>query len=154
MAIADAELEAVAPMTDYVTFRIGEQLCGVEAVGVQQVFRLRGLTPVPLAPPEIAGVMSLRGRIITAVRARTRLGLPPADESIAIGLEHDGDGYGLLVDSVGEVIGLDAATVGSPPGILPERWSDAVTGVSEHGGELLLILDAQKMLAPWTEGES
>ena len=141
-------------MTDYVTFRIGEQLCGIEAGGVQQVFRPRVLTPVPLAPPEIAGVMSLRGRIITAVRARTRLGLPAGEESIAIGLEHDGDGYGLLVDSVGEVIELETAVVEPPPGALPRRWADAVRGVSKQGGELLLILDAERMLAPWTEEEA
>lgn len=141
-------------MTDYVTFRIGEQLCGIAAVGVQQVFRPRGLTPVPLAPPEIAGVMSLRGRIVTAIGARTRLGLPPRAESIAIGIEHEGDSYGLLVDSVGEVISLEEADIEPAPGILPRRWADTVLGVSMLGGELLLILEAARLLAPWTEGEA
>ena len=141
-------------MTDFVTFRIGEQLCGIEAARVQQVFRPRALTPVPLAPPEIAGVMSLRGRIVTAICARTRLGLPTRAESIAIGVEQDNDSYGLMVDSVGEVISLEEADMEQAPGILPHRWADTVRGVFMIGGELLLILKAERLLAPWTEGEA
>src|SRR6185503_903164 len=114
-------------MTDFVSFRIGDQLCGIEAALVQQVVRPRGLTRVPLAPPEIAGIMSLRGRIVTAVCARTRLGLPPRPNPFAIGLEHGGDGYGLLVDVVGEVLSLDPAAFEPAPGILPAIWSECVS---------------------------
>lgn len=141
-------------MTDFVTFRIGELLCGLEAVQVQQVFRPRGVTPVPLAPPEIAGVLSLRGRIVTAICARTRLGLPPQVETLAIGLEHAGDGYGLLVDSVGEVLDIDPADFEPPPGALPRRCAQAVRAVCKLDRELLLILDPVRMLAPWTESEA
>ncbi len=134
---------------EYVTFRVGEQLCGVEASAVQHVFHPRGLTPVPLAPPEIAGVMSLRGRIVTAVCARQRLGLPAREdgpEPFAIGLDMAGDSYGLLVDAVGEVLILDAGELQVPPGALPPRWADSVRAVCQLETELLLILDAGRLI--------
>jgi purine-binding chemotaxis protein CheW len=135
-------------MTEFVTFRVGEQLCGVEAAQVQHIFRPQGLVPAPLAPPEIRGVMSLRGRIVTAVCARTRLGLPPGGGAIAIGLEHQGDSYGLLVDSVAEVLSLEPTPLAAPPGALPSRWADSVRAVCQLESELLLILDAVRLLEP------
>jgi purine-binding chemotaxis protein CheW len=135
-------------MSEYVTFRVGEQLCGVDAAQVQQIFRPQGLAPVPLAAPEIRGVMSLRGRIVTAVCARTRLGLEPGGEAIAIGLDHEGESYGLLVDGVGEVLSLEPNELSAPPGALPPRWSDSVRAVCQLDRELLLILDAPRLLGP------
>jgi purine-binding chemotaxis protein CheW len=135
-------------MTDFVTFRVGGQLCGVDAAQVQQVFRPHVLTEAPLAPPEIRGVMSLRGRIVTAICARTRLGLEPGPDPIAIGMEHEGDSYGLLVDSVGEVVRLELAELTAPPGVLPPRWADSVRAVCQLDNELLLILDAAGLLQP------
>jgi purine-binding chemotaxis protein CheW len=135
-------------MSEFVTFRVGEQLCAVEAAQVQHIFRPRGLTDVPLAAPEIRGVMSLRGRIVTAVCARTRLGLEPSPDFVAIGLEHHGDSYGLLVDSVGEVLSLDPTELAAPPGALPSRWADSVRAVCQLDQELLLVLDAPSLLEP------
>ena len=135
--------------SDYVTFRVGEQLCGVEAASVQQVFHPRGLTAVPLAPHAIVGVMSLRGRIVTAVCARRRLGMPAkvgGPEPIAIGLELAGDSYGLMVDSVGEVLRVDPGELQAPPGVLPARWADSVRSVCQLEDELLLILDPERLL--------
>ena len=134
---------------DYVTFRVGDQHCGVDASAVQHVFYPRGMAPVPLAPPEIVGIMSLRGKLVTIVCARTRLGLPPRGEGpapIAIGLDLAGDSYGLLVDAVGEVIRFDAGELQAPPGALPPRWADSVRAVCQLDGELLLILDAARLL--------
>src|ERR1039458_6283657 len=77
---------------------------------VQDVFMPERLTRVPLAPPEIAGVLNLRGRIVTLIDMRGRLGLDKrvdAGPSMAIGVESRGESYGLLIDSVGEVLKLD-----------------------------------------------
>jgi purine-binding chemotaxis protein CheW len=135
-------------VSEYVTFRVGDQLCGVDAAQVQHIFRPRALTEAPLAPPEIRGVMSLRGRIVVGFCARTRLGLEPGPDPIAIGMEHEGDSYGLLVDSVGEVVALDPAELAAPPGVLPPRWADSVQAVCQLDRELLLILDAARLLQP------
>ena len=137
-------------LRDYVTLRVAGQLFGVEALAVHDVFHPRGLTPVPLARPQILGVLNLRGRIVTAVCARKRLGLPPreadASEPMAIGLEVGGDSYGLIVDAVDEVLKLDTDKMHPAPGNLPPRWAEIIKGVWRLDGELLVALDAGKLL--------
>lgn len=139
-------------MTDFVTLRVGGQLFGVEASSVQDVFHPRGLTPAPHAREEIAGVLNLRGRIVTVVCARRRLGLPQRapdePEPMAIGLEIGGDSYGLVVDSVDEVLRLDTTEFHAPPGALPPAWADVVRGVQRLEGDLLVVLDAKRLLQP------
>jgi len=134
---------------EYVTLRFGGQLFGIDATTVQDVFHPRGLTRVPLAAPEIAGVLNWRGRIVTAVCARRRLRLPPAEsgrEPMAVGLEVDGDCYGLIVDSVEDLMSVDTDQFHAPPGGLPPRWADVIVGVCRLEDELLLILDARRMV--------
>src|SRR6266487_1445007 len=93
-------------VAEYVTAVIGGQLFGLPISRVQDVFMPERLTRVPLASPEIAGVLNLRGRIVTAVDMRRRLGLPSRSDGrppLAVGIELRGESYGLLIDSVGEV---------------------------------------------------
>src|SRR5476651_2870051 len=102
--------DAQQNLTEYVTAMIGGQLFGLPIVRVQDVFIPERLTRVPLAPPEIAGVLNLRGRIVTLIDMRVRLGLEARRDdtpSMAIGVESRGESYGLLIDSVGEVLKLD-----------------------------------------------
>lgn len=135
---------------DFVTLRVCGQLFGVDAARVHDVFHPRGLTPVPLSRPEISGVLNLRGRIVTAVCARSRLGLPPreadAPAPLAIGIEVHGDSYGLIIDSVDEVLKLDDETFHTPPGNLPPRWSDIIIGVYQLDKELLIVLEPTRLL--------
>ncbi len=65
-------------MSQLSTFHVGKYLFGVDVSLVQEVVRLQQMTPVPLAPPEIAGLINLRGEVLTALDLRVRLGLPPA----------------------------------------------------------------------------
>src|SRR5580704_16792332 len=99
-------------MKEYVTAMIGGQLFGLPILRVQDVFMPERLTRVPLAPPEIAGILNLRGRIVTLIDMRRRFGLGERNEgdvAMAIGVELRGESYGLLIDSVGEVLKLDDA---------------------------------------------
>jgi purine-binding chemotaxis protein CheW len=94
---------------EYVTATIGGQLFGLPIFRVQDVFMPERLTRVPLAAPEFAGMLNLRGRIVTAIDMRLRLGLPPVEAGqarMAIGIESKGESYGLLIDAIGEVIKL------------------------------------------------
>src|SRR5580700_9916931 len=98
--------------TEYVTATVGGQLFGLPIARVQDVFAVDRLTRVPLAAPEIAGVLNLRGRIVTAIDLRCRLGIAPTAEAhkrMAIGIEHRGESYGLLIDAIGEVMKLPSA---------------------------------------------
>src|ERR1700680_4852532 len=93
---------------EYVTAMIGGQLFGLPISRVQDVFMPERLTRVPLSPGEIAGVLNLRGRIVTVVDMRARLGLPKASDGkpMAVGVDLRGESYGLLIDQIGEVLRL------------------------------------------------
>src|SRR4051794_35719084 len=96
---------------EYVTATVGGQLFGLPISRVQDVFQTDRLARVPLAPREIAGLLNLRGRIVTAIDMRLRLGLDaPTDRTprMAIGVDSRGESYGLLIDMIGEVIKLPA----------------------------------------------
>ena len=96
-------------VAEYVTAMIGGQLFGLPISRVQDVFMPERLTRVPLSPGEIAGVLNLRGRIVTVVDMRARLGLPKNDDGkppMAVGVDLRGESYGLLIDQIGEVLRL------------------------------------------------
>lgn len=141
---------SVQSSCEYVTVRIGEQLFGVPVTEIREVFSPQGVTSVPRAPEEIAGLLNLRGRIVTAIDARRRLGLPPREEGadcMALGMEHGTELFGILVDSVGEVMRLDANTLEPVPAHLDARWRAVLTGVHRLESDLLAALDIKKLIA-------
>lgn len=137
---------------DYVTVRIGRQLLGLPIHRVRDVFIADRITFVPGAPPEIVGLLNLRGRVVTAICMRQRLGLPkPAIEKsalnlTAIGLDHQGEAYALIVDAVGEVLRLDPGTLEPRPGHLDRAWASLATGVHRLSDQLLVVLDLDAIL--------
>ena len=136
-------------LTEYVTAMIGGQLFGLPIVRVQDVFIPERLTRVPLAPPEIAGVLNLRGRIVTLIDLRRRFGLGQREDghaSMAIGVEARGESYGLLIDSVGEVLKLDAAAREPNPINLDQRLACVSAGIHRLDGQLLIVVDVDRVL--------
>ena len=136
-------------VAEYVTAMIGGQLFGLPISRVQDVFMPERLTRVPLARPEIAGVLNLRGRIVTAIDMRCRLGLPKLNEKrppMAVGIECKGESYGLLIDSVGEVLKLDDNAREPNPVNLDSRLAQISAGVHRLDGQLLVILDVERVL--------
>ena len=139
---------------EYVTVRIGEQLFGVVVDEIREVFSPQDVTSVPSAPGEVAGLLNLRGRIVTAVDARVRLGLPPREPGatvMALGLEQGSELYGVLVDEVGEVMRLNENTLEPTPGHLDSTWRALLTGVHRLDGRLLAILDVRALVS-WDRG--
>jgi purine-binding chemotaxis protein CheW len=159
MSIAnDNTVKAASAATDdeieYVTVIIGGQLFGLPISRVQDVFMPDRLTRVPLAHRDIAGVLNLRGRIVTAVDMRTRLGLPHpenARNTMAVGIEFKGESFGLIIDQVGEVMKLQTASIESNPVNLDPRWAIVSAGVHRLDGQLLVILDVDRVLELETE---
>jgi purine-binding chemotaxis protein CheW len=144
--MADVETEN---SKDYVTAMVGGQLFGLPILRVQDVFMPARQTRVPLAPPEIAGVLNLRGRIVTIVDMRVRLGLQrgeAAAEPMAIGVEQRGESYGLLFDSVGEVLKLDEAAREANPVNLDPALAAVACGIHRLDGRLLVLLDVDRVL--------
>lgn len=143
---------------EMVTFEIAGGHFGAEVSDVNDVFALHSLTPVPLARPDIAGLINLRGRIVTIVDARKRLGLESRPEgykgAMAIGLETDGESYGLLVDSVGEVLKVDASRFEDNPVNLDPAWREVSRGVYRLENRLLIALDVSRMLEAPTQAQA
>ena len=134
---------------EYVTATLGDELIGLPILRVQDVFVPEGVTPVPLAPPEIAGVLNLRGRIVTLIDLRCRLGMPqrPAGQpSMAIGVESRGESYGLLIDSIGEVFSLDPAEREPNPLNLDPRLAGVSMGIHRLQERLLMVVDIDRAL--------
>ena len=136
-------------ITEYVTAMIGGQLFGLPISRVQDVFMLERLTRVPLASSDVAGVLNLRGRIVTAVDMRARLGLPKRDASgpaMAVGVDLRGESYGLLIDSIGEVLKLADGSCETNPVNLDPRMAKMACGIHRLDGQLMVVLDIDRVL--------
>ena len=133
----------------YVTVFIGGQLFGLPIHKVHDVFVPESMTRVPLSAPEVAGVLNLRRRIVTAINMRRRLGLPQREGNhgiMAVGIEYRGESYGLIIDEVGEVLNLDASGREANPANLDARWAEISGGVHRLSGQLMVILDVERVL--------
>src|SRR5204863_6722406 len=133
------------------------QLFGLPISRVQDVFMPDRLTRVPLSSPEIAGVLNLRGRIVTAVDMRRRLGMPQRTDGrppMAVGIELKGESYGLLIDTVGEVLKLSDGTQEPNPVNLNGRLALVSGGVHRLEGQLMVILDVDRVLETGSEAKA
>jgi purine-binding chemotaxis protein CheW len=136
-------------LTDYVTFRCAGQMFGLPIACVQDVFKPANITCVPLAGPEIAGVLNLRGRIVTAINLGNRLGLPSRTDvkpPMAIGIESGAESFGLLVDAVGEVLKLPDSDREANPINLDRKLARMSAGIFRLEHQLLVVLDVNRVL--------
>jgi len=116
---------------------------------VQDVLASYKITRIPLAPPEIMGELNLRGRIVTAIDIRRRLGLQPRaaeDKGMSIVVENENELYSLVVDSVGEVLSLSSATFEASPPTLDPQFRDYGSGIYRLDDGLLVVLDVSRLL--------
>jgi len=128
----------------FCTFFLQDFMFGIEVQAVQEVIRYQAMTPVPLAPSTVHGLINLRGQIVTAIDLRTRLDLAPrtGEELPTNVIVRTPDGaVSLLVDEIGDVVEVDPALFESPPETLVGAARLVVTGVYKLEGRLLLILD-------------
>ena len=135
--------------TAFVTFTVAGQMFGLPISRVQDVFMPERLTRVPLSSSEIAGVLNLRGRIVTVVNMRARLGLPKADDGkppMAVGVDLRGESYGLLIDQIGEVLRLAEDGKEENPVNLDPRMAKLAGGVHRLDGQLMVVLDIDRVL--------
>ena len=148
-ATKSSERTSAEGQHDFVSFTVDGQLFGIPVLKVQDVLGPQRITRIPLAPQEVAGSLNLRGRIVTAIDLRLRLGLERREKgqtSMSIVVEHHGELYSLIVDSVGEVLSLDADAYERNPPTLDPRWRDFSDGIYRLNGSLLVVLDVSQLL--------
>lgn len=133
-----------------VSITVGGQAFGVPVLQVQDVIAEAAINLVPLAPPEVAGSLNLRGRIVTAVDMRARLRLPARSEGerfMCVIVDHAGELCALLVDDVGDVLWLSADTFEPAPATLPAAWRSLCSGLHRLDDGLLLVLSVPEALS-------
>ena len=136
--------------SEFVTVTIAEQMFGIPVLVVQDILAPQKITKIPLAPPEVAGALNLRGRIVTAIDVRRRLGLPERQddgECMSVVVEHGGELYSLIVDSVGEVLAMSEDTFESNPPTLDPIWREVSGGIYRLNGELMIVLEVDNLLS-------
>jgi purine-binding chemotaxis protein CheW len=144
-----ADSDSAGPSTEYVTAMVGEQLFGLPIARVQDVFKPDRMTRVPLSSQDIAGILNLRGRIVTVIDMRCRLGIAQhksGQPPMAIGIECRGESYGLLIDKIGEVMRLADSMRENNPVNLDARLAQVSSGVIRLDSQLLVVLDIDRVL--------
>jgi purine-binding chemotaxis protein CheW len=132
------------------TFYVRDALCALDAAGIQEVIRLGPLTPVRHSSPDVAGILNLRGKIVTILDLGMRLGfasaVPSANSRIFI-IEDRGEFIGLLVDRVDEVVEVERDQWQAPPANVRGGQGRFFQGVYRVGGRAITVLDAVPILA-------
>lgn len=140
----------------WVTYCLGEETYGINVMQVQEVLRHTEIAPVPGAPDYVLGIINLRGNVVTVIDTRSRFGLPPndiTDNTRIVIIESDEQVVGILVDSVAEVVYLRSSEIDSAPNVGTEESAKFIQGVSNRDGELLILVDLNKLLTDdeWDE---
>ena len=133
----------------YATFTLGGEYLGVDVLKVQEVLRNQAMTPVPRAPDYIAGLINLRGQIVTAVDLRRRLGMADraADKDPMNVIVRTSEGpISLLVDDIGDVVEVPCDSLETPPETMSGPAAAYVTGIHKLPGSLLAVLDVARLI--------
>jgi purine-binding chemotaxis protein CheW len=147
------------PITQWVTFRLGDETYGVNVMQVQEVLRMTEIAPVPGSPDYVLGIINLRGNVVTVMDTRKRFGLMPtdADDSTRIVIiEAEDQVVGILVDSVAEVVYLRQSDIEMAPNVGNEESSRYIQGVANRKEGLLILVDLNRLLTDdeWKEFSS
>jgi purine-binding chemotaxis protein CheW len=137
---------AAETLVEMCSVRLGKLLFGVPITHILEIVGSARPQPVPLAPAFVGGLVHYRGDVLTTVSLRQLLGLPPRDgpQDILV-LEGAGGCFGLLVDTVGEVLTVSSADHEPNPSILDERRRALFAGAYKLKDSLLIMLDPERL---------
>jgi purine-binding chemotaxis protein CheW len=147
--MTDANPMTIENQQEFVTVTVSGQLFGLPVLMVRDIMGPQRLTRVPLARRDVAGVLNLRGRVVTAIDMRQRLSLPPRAEgesAMNVVVDHKAELYCLIVDQVGEVMQVDSRSYEANPLTLSREWREVCDGVYRLDGNLLAVLNVERFL--------
>jgi len=133
----------------FATFSLDGLLFGIEVGRIQEVLSYQEMTPVPLAPPAVLGLINLRGQIVAAVDLRRRLGLrerAPEQRPVNVVIRSDDDVISLLADEMGEVVEVGEESFEPPPETMDRDSRILIRGVHKLGRRLMHVLDAERVI--------
>jgi purine-binding chemotaxis protein CheW len=132
-----------------VGFQVGRETYGVPITSLHEIVRVPEITAVPDAPDFMEGVINLRGKIVSVIDLRKRLGekkVNTGKRNRILVVEHHGRLSGLIVDSASEVLKIPASDVEASPAALQEGGLNCVTGLGKYKGRLIVLLDMTRLL--------
>ena len=144
-------------VTQWGTFRLGDEIYGVNVMQIREMLRYTEITPVPGAPYYVLGIINLRGNVVTVIDTRTRFGLSPGEidnNTRIVIVEVGAQVVGMLVDSVAEVTYLNESEIETAPNVGNEETSKFITGVCNKHNELLILIDLERMIETSATGTS
>ena len=133
-----------------VVFRLDSESYGIDIFRVNEIIRMRDITPIPKTEPHIRGLVNLRGKTIPVVDIRVRFGLgltDSTDKTRIIVLESTDGLVGILVDEVSEVVTIAAENIEETPGLVAAVGTDYVLGVAKRNDRLITMLDLDRAIA-------
>jgi purine-binding chemotaxis protein CheW len=133
-----------------VVFRLSEEFYGIDIFAVNEIIRLREITPIPRTEPHVRGLVNLRGKTIPVVDLRIRMGLDVAectDSSRIIVVDSNYGQVGIIVDAVSEVVTLHSDAIETKPNLMADESMEFVAGVAKRNDHLVTLLDLGKALA-------
>ncbi len=146
------------PVLQWVTFRLKDEVYGINVMQVKEVLRYSEIAPVPGSQSYVLGIINLRGNVVTIVDTRERFGLPtttPTEQTRIIVIEVDEHTIGVMVDAVAEVVYLRQSEMDTAPNVGNEESAKFIQGVCHKNNQLLILVDLEKMLSieEWAELE-
>jgi len=142
-------------LVELATFYIGDALCGMDILKIQEINKLMKMTKVPQAPEYVIGILNLRGQIVTIIDLGKKLGLGETDLSQDprnIIVNSTGGHVGLLVRRIGDVVPADMQKKEPAPANMRGIQGDYFTGVFKTEKDLIGILDVDKVLSIEEQG--
>lgn len=137
----------------YLTFFLGEEEYGISILKVREIIGMMPVTPVPLAPEFIKGVINLRGKVIPIVDLRKKFSMPEAEyteRTCIIVVEIKGTSsqipMGIVVDSVSEVINIKPTDIEETPSFGGSLKAEYILGIGKMDGGIKILLDIDKVL--------
>jgi len=143
-------------VSQFCTFYLDHLLFGVESQNIQEVVGYRKLRPVRLAPPAVSGLMNLRGQVVIVLELRRQLELadrPASITPVCLVVRAAGGEVCLLADEVGNVVEVEPDTFEPSPETLSPRLRSVILGVHKLEGQLLHVLDADRLCRIVTEDD-
>ncbi|MDB5490540.1 MAG: cheW-like domain protein [Micavibrio sp.] len=135
--------------TDFLTFVLAGQMFGVSVLQVNDVLAPQKITRTPLSPSSVAGIMNLRGRIVTAIDVRDCLGQEPRGSNnpgMSVVIERNNELFSLIIDTVGDVLSLAHDSLEDVPPTLDNAWKSIASHIHKLEDRLLVILDTEKLM--------
>jgi purine-binding chemotaxis protein CheW len=148
------ETAGVNEITQYLTFRLDQEIFALDITKVREVLDLTTMTKVPRTPDFMRGVINLRGSVVPVVDLRLKFGMTPTERTVntciiiaEVSVDNDTVVLGALADSVQEVIDLDASSIAPPPRIGTKLRTEFIKGMGRQQDRFIIILDIDRVFS-------